>query len=165
MYDLVSHKDPILREKLEDLDFVNTDVDPIEFAKILAEKMVEYGGVGLAANQIGKRIRAFALASNPVIVMYNPQILDYSTEVITLEEGCLTYPGLIVKVTRPKSIKIRFTLPNGETQTQKYTGITARIIQHEIEHLDGQLFFDNVDWYEKEKYKRWVKHQKRKTRA
>ena len=67
-----------------------------------------------------------------------------------------------MKVTRPKSIKIRYTLPNKETKTDKFTGMTARIIQHEIEHLDGKRFFDVVDWWEREKVKKWFKQAKRK---
>lgn len=154
---LVHWKDPVLFEEVEELDFLNTTVDPIEFAKLLAKTMIDSGGIGLAANQIGYKVRAFAMASQPILVMYNPVIVDYSDEVVELEEGCLTYPGLIVKVTRPRTIKVRYTLPNGLTETKPYTGMTARIIQHEIEHLDGKRFFDVVDWYEKEKVKRWMK--------
>lgn len=157
---LVKHNDPILTEEIEDFDFLNTSVNPSEFARTLADAMINYGGVGLAANQIGHKIRAFAMAANPIMVWYNPIIVDFSEETVTLEEACLSYPGLIVNVTRPKTIKARYTLPNEITETKVYTGMTARIIQHEIEHLDGKRFFDVVDWYEKEKVKRWMKKVK-----
>jgi peptide deformylase len=160
---LVPYTDPILKEIIPDFDVLNNSEKAVDFAWHLAQFMIESGGIGLAANQIGERIRAFALASNPIIVMYNPVIVDFTMEdLVTLEESCLSYPGLIVKVTRPKSIKIRYTLPNGEVKTDKFTGITARVIQHEMEHLDGKRFFDNVEWWESEKVKKWMKKAKRK---
>jgi peptide deformylase len=152
----------VLREATADFDFTNPPFDAVTFANHLAHVMLEKQGVGLAANQLGYPYRICAVASQPVLVMFNPRIVDYSDEAVTLEEGCLSYPGLIVKVTRPKSIRIRFTYPNGMTETKKYTGMTARVIQHEVEHLDGGRFFEGVDWYEKEKVKRWIKKEKRK---
>jgi peptide deformylase len=157
---LVDYNDPILTTPIPQFDFNNTDIDIAQFSVDLVNCMKEYGGVGLAANQIGKSVRAFAIMTNPIIVMFNPEIIDYTEETTTLEEACLSYPGLIVKVTRPKSIKVRFTLPNQETRTEKYTGMTARIILHELDHLDGKRFFDVVDWYEKEKVKRWYRGRK-----
>lgn len=159
---LVRYDTPVLSQKLPDFDFVNPPIDPIEFAKTLADVMVVKGGVGLAANQLGLPYRVFAVASNPVLVCYNPKIVDYTKEdIVDLEEGCLTFPGLVMKIKRPKSIKIRYTEPNGAVQTKVYTGLTARIMQHEIEHLEGLRFFDGLGWYEKEKVKRWMKKNKR----
>ena len=60
---------------------------------------------------------------------------------ILLEEGCLTFPGFFVKVKRPSVIKVRYTEPNGNIVTKKFVGMTARIFQHEIEHLNGEMFF------------------------
>lgn len=157
---LVHYNDPILTEEIEEFDFLNTNEDPIEIAQSLAKEMATYGGIGLAANQIGRRVRAFVIASNPMLVMFNPNIIDYSEETVELEEACLSYPNLVVKVNRPKTIKIRFTLPNNVTETKVYTGMTARIIQHELEHLNGKRFFDTVEWYEKEKVKRWLRTRK-----
>jgi len=157
---LVKYNDPILREVIEPFDFDNPSVEPNQFAIDLVKAMHEYGGVGLAANQVGHRVRAFAMNAQPNIVCFNPIVVDYSEESVELEEGCLTYPGLIVFVNRPRHIKVRFTLPNGETRTERYTGITARIFQHELEHLEGKRFFDQVNWYDKERVKRWMKKRK-----
>jgi peptide deformylase len=157
---LVHYKDPILTEPVKAYVFT-TPEESIAYAKELVETMLEHEGIGLAANQIGDPYAVFCVASNPVIVCFNPFILDFSSESVTLEEGCLTYPGLVVNVTRPKHIKLRYTQPNGETVTQTYTGLTARIIQHEMEHLNGQRFFDHTDWYGKEKTKRWFKKRKK----
>lgn len=110
----------------------------------LAQSMMKHGGVGLAANQIGLPYRAFAIAANPILVCFNPRIVNVSTEEIELEEGCLTFPGLILKIKRPGAIKVRYTYPNGETVTTQYNGITARIFQHELDHLNGVLFTERA---------------------
>lgn len=156
---LVSYNDPILVTPCEEFNF-NTD-DSMDITKKLVDAMIAYEGIGLAANQIGISKRVFAVLSNPILVFFNPVIVDYSDEIATLEESCLSYPGLIVKVTRPKHIEVKFYLPNGELREEKYTGMTARVIQHEMQHINGERFYDNLDWYEKEKVKRWKKKQLR----
>jgi len=157
---LVHYSDEVLRTPTIEFDFNNPPHDPVKFADHLARTMLAKDGIGLASNQLGYPWRVCAIATNPITVMFNPHIVDFSQETIMLEEGCLTYPGLIVKVTRPISIRVRFTYPNGQTDTNKYTGITARIIQHEVEHLDGGRFFEGVEWYEREKTKRWFKRRR-----
>lgn len=106
--------------------------------------MLINNGVGLAANQIGIPYRVIAVRGVPVIVAFNPIIVDVSQQTQEMEEGCLTYPGFSCKVTRPVAIKVRYANPNGEVSTHKYTGMTARIFQHEIEHLEGKRFTDGL---------------------
>ncbi len=119
--------------------------DPIEFAKQLVAFMYEKNGIGLAANQAGVPYRIFAMRGAPEnFVCFNPRIVDASEETVVLEEGCLSYPGLIVKVKRPKSIRVRFETPNGDTLTKQFTGMTARIFQHELDHLDGKVFYNQA---------------------
>ena len=119
--------------------------------------MYESNGIGLAANQVGIPYRVFAMRGAPEnFVCFNPKIIQPSEMTVTLEEGCLTYPGLIVKVKRPQHIRVRFQTPNGETLTKQFTGMTARIFQHEIDHLDGVLFFNRANRYHKElALKKW----------
>ena len=69
--------------------------------------------------------------------MFNPVVADTSTEEILLEEGCLTYPNLFIKIKRPKLIRIRYMDSFGEAHTDKFTGISARCVLHEMDHLDG----------------------------
>ncbi len=125
-------------------DFSNPPINPIDLARDLTECMLEFNGLGLAANQVGLPYRVFTIKANPVLVCFNPRIVDSTTETVKLEEGCLTFPNLVLKVSRPKSIRCRFTLPNGYTDTYKYTGMTARIFQHEFDHLEGRLFTERV---------------------
>ena len=137
IHTLVKQTDPILRQKLEQFDFSNPPTDPIQLAHDLAETMISNNGLGLAANQIGLPYNAFAVSAEKVIVCFNPKIVNYSDETIYLEEGCLSYPNLYIKVKRPKQIKIRYTEPNGNTLTKVFDGLTARVIQHEYDHLQG----------------------------
>jgi peptide deformylase len=68
----------------------------------------------------------------------------YGEQIIELEEGCLSFPGIVLKVKRSQHIKVRYENIQGETKTNTYTGMTARIIQHECEHLDGEFFFTGL---------------------
>ena len=148
---LVDPNDPILTTPCQKFDFINPPFDAIEFAKKMVKFMYDSNGIGLAANQVGVPYRVFCMRGHPEnFVCYNPKIVQFTTEQLELEEGCLTYPGLLVKITRPKSIKVRFTTPNGETTTRKFTGLTARIFQHELDHLDGIIFYNRANRYHRE---------------
>ena len=115
-------------------------------------------GLGLAAPQIGIPYRVFAFTGDPVNVCFNPKIVDKSKEEIYLDEGCLTFPGLIIKIKRSSLIKVRFTMANGETITKKLSGMTARCFQHELDHLNGILFLNRANLYHREKaLKSWRK--------
>jgi peptide deformylase len=139
-FKIVHHTHPLLSQKLESFDFLDPPVDPIEFAKELFETMIESEAIGLAANQCGFPYRVFCIKSNPGIVCYNPRIVDSSTKEVLLDEGCVSYPKLFLKVKRPQTIKVRYDEPNGNTVTTKFTGITARVFLHEYDHLEGINF-------------------------
>lgn len=139
-YELIDCNAEVMKNPIAKFDFTNPPMDPIELAHVLAEHMLKNNGMGLAANQIGLPYRVFAIKSSPIIVCFNPFIVDESPDKIYLDEGCLSYPRLMVKVKRPKSIKIRYTEPNGNTVTRSFDGLTARIAQHEFDHLQGINF-------------------------
>jgi len=156
--DLVSSNDPILREEIPDFDFANPPCDPIQLAKDLTETMISNNGLGLSANQCGLRHRVFVMNGNPVYACFNPRIVDQTdTNIILLDEGCLSFPNLYLKVKRPRTIKVRFTQPNGETVTQKFDGITARCFLHELDHLNGVVFTSKVNTYYLEKGMKYKK--------
>lgn len=134
---LVDKNHPILSRRVDQFDFDQPPIDPIELATHLVEMLNKYNGLGLAANQLGLPYRAFAMRTEPRLVCFNPQIVYQSDDHIVLEEGCLTYPGLYVKIRRPSWIRMRFTEANGDVRTEKFYGITARCVQHELDHLEG----------------------------
>lgn len=147
-YELVQSDHPLLRTKLEAFDFSNPPIDPVELSKILAEAMLKNNGLGLSANQLGLPYRVFVIANNPIMACFNPRIIDESaTNEILLEEGCLSFPYLFLKVKRPRAIKVRYTMPNGQTVTEKFDGMTARIFQHEYDHMEGIVYTTKVNQY------------------
>lgn len=154
---LISNTDQILKTKTEKFDFTNPPIDPIELSHILAKNMLEYNGFGLSATQLGLPYRAFAMKSNPIIVCFNPILVDTSDEQISLEEGCLSFPNLILKIKRPIKIKVRYTEPNGNTKTTIFEGLTARIFLHEYDHLEGVLFTKKVSRLHLEQAKKKAK--------
>jgi peptide deformylase len=134
---LLPPSDPLLKTKLPKFDFANPPFNPVELYNAMGKKLVELGGVGLAANQVGIPYQFFVIRTDPMLGFYNPKIVDVSEETIELEEGCLTFPGLIVKVKRPREIRIRFAEPTGVVSTKVFKDMTARVIQHEMDHLNG----------------------------
>lgn len=147
-----------LKNPCNRFDFENPQVDPIEIAKFLSETMLANNGIGLAANQVGLPYRVFVIKSQPIICAFNPRIVDYLGEEIYLEEGCLSFPGLTVKIKRPEGVRVRFTQPNGETITKEYHGLTARCFQHELDHLDGIIFYERATKYHKDQAFRKLKN-------
>jgi peptide deformylase len=153
---------PLLSEATPNFDFSNPPVDPVELSNTLIKIMTEFNALGVAANQCGLPYRAFALWSNPSMVCFNPKIVDTSSETISLEEGCLSFPGVLVKIKRPSIIKVRYAEPNGNIVTKKLIGITARAFQHELDHLDGIEYFKRAGTYHYEKAKKDIRLARRK---
>lgn len=151
--------DQYLNEICEEFDFSNPPFDAVDFAQNLVKFMYENNGLGVAANQVGNPYRIFAMRGSPEnFVCFNPKIVKPSESQIVLEEGCLSYPGLVVKIKRPQHIRARFTTPNGDTITRQFTGMTARVFQHELDHLDGIKFYDRANKFHRDQaIRKWKK--------
>ncbi len=112
----------------------------------MKETMTQSNGIGLAAPQIGKNIRLIIVATKEgERALINPEIISKSILKETDEEGCLSIPGCFVKVKRHKSIAVRALNEDGTASTFKAQGLYARVIQHEIDHLDGVLMIDRIN--------------------
>lgn len=157
-YELVDSRDPILKQETSKFDFENPPEDPEELSKYMAELMVEKRGVGLAAPQIGLPYSVFVVGDpnniESVMAFFNPKIVDFSENLVYYQEGCLSYPDLILKIKRPDGVRLRFTDQFGQTTTTKYAGVTARIIQHEYDHLQGSVFIQKANRYHLEQAKK-----------
>jgi len=152
MMELVKYPNPILSTPVPEFDFDNSPISPGEFATELLKTMNSFNGVGLSSNQVGLRYRAFAMRSYPEnFVCFNPKIVYHSDNVTLMDEACLSFPGITVKVKRPNEIRVRFQTPSGMIVTKKFEGLTARTFQHEMDHLDGLLFFNRANRYHREK--------------
>ena len=144
IHELVDWENPILTSVMEPFDFDNPPMDPEQIAVDLIATMRDKKGIGLAANQIGLPYRVFAMNAHPALVCFNPRITYMEEETAVLEEGCLSFPGFIYKRSRAKSIRTRFTTPNGGVATRIFSGMTARQFQHELDHLDGKYPFEGI---------------------
>jgi len=151
--------DTYLLEQCEEFDFKDPPFDPIQYAQNLVKFMYDRSALGVAANQVGTPYRIFAMRGEPEnFVCFNPKIIQPSEAEVLLEEGCLSYPGLLIKVKRSQHVRVRFQAPNGETMTKQFTGLTARIFQHEYEHLEGERFYDKANKYHRDQaFRKWKK--------
>ena len=144
-YKLLDNDNPILRVPLSGL---SEDLDRGTLTENLVETMRDYKGIGLSANQCGVMERVFVMYSDvkerKIISCYNPQILEYSENTVDMDEGCLTFPGLWLKVKRPQGIKVEFEDEMGTRQEYQLFGLEARIFQHEMDHMEGTDFTQKV---------------------
>lgn len=155
---LEPHDSAMLRTPSQPFDFQNTPYDAPELAFAMAKFMVDYGGYGLSAPQVGVPYRVIALRSTPNYVLFNPKIIDLSGGEVEAVEGCLTFPGIGVTIKRHKVVRLRFQMPSGETDTKVFHGLSARVVQHEVDHIDGVLMFDRAGKVSKQfALKKWAK--------
>lgn len=141
---LVRYEDPILLTPPQPFEF-NGEIDPEMFSNMLLERMRELGGIGLSANQVGVNKAVFAMGIGDVsMVVFNPKIISYSEEEVSLDEGCLSYPGVYVKVKRPISIDVEYQNAKGEFEHKKLSGLSARVFLHEYDHMEGVTMKDRV---------------------
>jgi peptide deformylase len=138
--------DPVLREKAAPVaEFSERHK---QLVRDMFETMYAEEGVGLAAPQVGISERIIVIDPQqddlPAFALVNPEILELSKETEKGEEGCLSIPGLRDIVERAYKVVVRGTTETGETRELTLLGLPARIIQHEVDHLDGILFFDRL---------------------
>ena len=156
---IVGYGDPVLRQETEEID---KDFPVQELIDNMFETMYKASGVGLAAPQIGQAIRLFVVDGTPFSDMediskaeakklanfkqafINPIIVEETGEKWAFEEGCLSIPGVKSDVIRPDTILIEYFNEKWELKEETFTGLSARIIQHEYDHIEGILFTDLV---------------------
>ena len=112
-----------------------------ELSKILVDNMIHHEGIGISANQIGIWERAFAmirdLEHQEVMVCFNPRIIKSYTEEVEMEEGCLSYPELFLKIKRPDKIVVKYEDEDKKVHKMKLEGLASRVFQHEYDHMEG----------------------------
>lgn len=147
MTNLLYVPNPLLRQKAKKIRSVGSDEKKI--ANKMMDIMLRAPGVGLAANQIGilkQIVTIFFIEKESKqeiqYTLYNPKIISYSSETISMEEGCLSLPEQFSEIERPKKISLEFLDDKNNLIKKNADGIEARILQHEIDHLSGKLFVD-----------------------
>jgi peptide deformylase len=145
---IVKFPDPILREQMPLFDFENPSHDPFQLEQDMLDLMIKFDGIGLAANQVGERVRMFVMGSkaNPTkgIAFFNPEVIANTENLLDLEEGCLSFPGIYVKIKRPSAIKARWQNSKGEVMEGEFTGYDCKCFLHELDHLEGVVFQDRA---------------------
>jgi peptide deformylase len=134
-----------LRKKSEPVKNINADYESLALDMI--ETLHSHGGIGLAAPQVGILERMFVIhvENDSPRVFINPSIIETSEETVAFEEGCLSIPGVYCDVKRPKFISVQAWNEKGKPFTiNDASGILARVILHESDHLDGVLFIDHL---------------------
>ncbi|GAA4391569.1 peptide deformylase [Hymenobacter koreensis] len=166
IYPIVAYGDPVLKARAKDIP---TDLPAAELQKLIAdmyETMYYAHGVGLAAPQIGKSVRLFVIDSAPMVeddeddnepaetgikrVFINPVMVSETGEEWAFEEGCLSIPGVRERVMRCPDIVLRYEDENRQVHEEAFSGMTARVIQHEYDHLEGVLFTDKISGFKKQ---------------
>ena len=141
VFKLVPETDPILSEVMPEFDFSNPPVNPSLFASTLVESCKYYRGYGLSANQCGFRYRVFVMGTNDdYVAFFNPEIINLSKEENHMIEGCLSFPLLGLRITRPSEIGVRYQDYTGEWKGATFSGISARCFQHELDHMNGIVY-------------------------
>ena len=142
--ELLNISNPILRETPTEFDFETQNAQ--ELVDSLWEKCRELKGLGLSANQVGIDAKVFVMGSDDENRknIFNPKIVSWSPETNLAKEGCLSYPGLWLSIKRPAAITASYQNVEGEYIVEEFTGLPARIFQHEYDHMLGLNFSDHA---------------------
>lgn len=141
---ICEYPDGVILKTCEPFD-INDGEGLLNLIGDMKEACISFHGQGLAANQIGvlKRVIIFQDTQGQIQSLTNPEITEFGSETTTAAEGCLSLPGLQVKVTRPTEITVTGLTEDLQPITMASEGLEARIIQHEIDHLNGILIVDH----------------------
>jgi len=147
--EIKEYGEPVLREKALPVEEITPEI--LNLIKDMAETMYADSGVGFAAPQVGvsKRIMVIDGDEDGLIVLINPMIVKSEGEVVD-EEGCLSVPGIYSQVKRSSKVTVKALNENGDPIEITKEGLTARALQHEIDHLDGILFIDRIGRMERQ---------------
>ena len=142
MLKVVTLGHPILREQATRIEEITDEIK--NFADEMIITMDEMRGIGLAATQVNKGIRLFITRApeDVVRVFFNPEIIKTSMNLVTIEEGCLSIPGAHADVERPAEVTVQAFNDKCRPVKIEADGMLARVIQHEMDHLNGVLFID-----------------------
>ncbi len=165
MAKLKIHKygDPVLKQKCKPVEQINSQVKKL--ISDMFETMYNAPGVGLAAPQVGVSLKLcvidpFIDGKKQPIVLINPNIVEKKGKLYE-EEGCLSFPGILAKVKRFENIRVEAINEKGLPIIVHGTGILSRIIQHEMDHLNGKLFVEYLSFFKRKKIEKEIKERKK----
>ena len=136
--DLVEPEHQLFHHRINSCSY---NLDRHHLSRVLIDNMIHHNGIGISANQIGIWERAFAMVrdieNNEVMVCFNPRIVKSYSEEVEMEEGCLSYPELFLKIKRPDKIIVKYEDEDKKTHKLKLQGLASRVFQHEYDHMEG----------------------------
>jgi peptide deformylase len=148
MLKLITFPNKLLAERMPEFDFENPVMDPKELEKQMIEFMFANKGIGLAANQVGVQTRVFTMGHSDdpesAQAFFNPIVEKHTDDAYDMEEGCLSFPGIYVKIKRPKKIQVTYQNSSGETKTETLEDYNAKCFLHELDHLEGITYKDRT---------------------
>lgn len=144
--DLLYYPNDFLDKQVKAVDLDNPGFDPVKVKDTMTDIMLKYNGIGLSANQVGLDHQLFVMGDKKenTIICINPQVLQHTKETVIDVEGCLSFPNIYVKVSRPKEILVEFYDHELKKQQVKIDGYSAKCFLHEWDHLQGITFKDRV---------------------
>jgi peptide deformylase len=149
---IIKYPNNILNTPTAQFDFNNPFLNPNDLSVELMKVMNDNNTISLSVNQIGIPYSVMVIKGHPEnFVFFNPKMVNASTRLVLMEEACLSFPGVTLKIKRPDEVRLRFQMPSGQTTTQTFSGLTARTIQHELDHLNGVLFINRANRYHRDK--------------
>jgi len=143
---LIYHPNDFLNKEVKTVDLENPGFDPKQLKNEMVDFMLSKNGIGLSANQIGLDAKVFVMGDkleNSTICI-NPTVLQYTSDTQNDYEGCLSFPNIYMRISRPKEILAEFYDENLEKQTVKITDYSAKCYLHELDHLLGITFKDRA---------------------
>ena len=142
--ELLKENSSFLLQPVEEKPY-NNSLSSQKIGYHLLDFMYSNDGIGLSANQVGLNYRMFVMGNNDTqYICWNPQILEYSGDLVDKMEGCLSFPNLFFKVKRCEQIKVRYLNEYGLSVTSNLSDIWSHCFQHELDHLDGVLFTHKI---------------------
>ncbi len=166
-YKILTYPDRELKKVSSIIEQVNDNI--VELVRIMSDTMLKNNGIGLAAPQIGVKKRLIIVDERAIgnqsksIAMINPQILSYESFYDEHDEGCLSVPGFYGKVSdRRHYIKLKYLDLQEQEQIVEFDNFLSVVIQHEIDHLNGILFIDRMNFVEKLRFKKFLKENTNK---
>jgi peptide deformylase len=169
--DIILHPDPRLKKVADPVGEIDTDIRRL--AEDMLQTMYDAPGIGLAAPQVGVSKRVLVMdcvkeegAKPRPMVLINPEVTWASEDRNVYEEGCLSIPEQYADVTRPAEVEVSWLTLDGTTQSERFDGLWATCVQHEIDHLNGTLFIDHISALKRQLITRkMVKYKREKARA
>lgn len=162
-YGLVYYGSSVLRETAKPIEEIDDSL--LSLAESMFKIMYKNNGVGLAAPQAGVSSRLIVVhtqehGSKPMAII-NPEIIASDDNMVPYEEGCLSVPGVNAEIERPSKVLLRGISPKGKELRIEADGLLARVFQHETDHLNGKLFIDYVEPYQRNEIKHILKKIKK----